>query len=494
MADGSLGGLGSSIGLTATAKDYSNLYRYSQMAKAQKAKAKDDKLDDILKHVTIKVAESNLHDLEVNQMEIRTAQFIDKARQAIGQDDMGSFYKEFGSYQADLNNAKNRSQGYWGLEKTVREAASGNKYVPKNVRQAAGLMLNSASSADYINALTENGVKRNAFFDYDEQGHVMTQSFDAYDINKAAKDLISGNSVIIGRGPETYDPLTKTKIQPYIKGLPLDDVAAGEIKKMVGPDGYAVQPTLTAKQIPSILLKNPALAAQYIDQYNLEDKTPEEVEQHFFETVVKPNVELKESTQVSKAPGQTNIYNQPATPGDYTFEGGPASKLIFSYSMPKEWLIANPGKSKYIFTVDSPYSVSLAVGGNTTFRLQPSKNFINKATGKSMESPSSQPIDVNNVSVLPYEIKDDVKIVISNERVQALKSQGKKVEYSAFIEGKGQLVGVEGELTNADFYTEFTSSIRSNIANQSSVLGAKAKAALVKGFFKLDKEIAAANK
>lgn len=486
MADGSLGGLGSSIGLTATAKDYSSLYRYNQQAKAQKAKAQEDKLDDILKHVTIKVAESNLHDLEVNQMEIRTAQFIDKARQAIGQDDMGSFYKEFGSYQADLNNAKNRSQGYWGLEKTVREAASGNKYVPKNVRQAASLMLNSASSADYINALAENGVRRNAFFDYDEQGHVMTQSFDAYDINKAAKDLISGNSVIIGRGPETYDPYTKTKFQPYIKGLPLDDAAAGEIKKMVGPDGYAVQPTLTAKQIPSILLKNPALAAQYIDQYDLEDKTPEEVEQHFFETVVKPNVELKESTQVSKAPGQTIINNQPGTPGDYTFEGGPATNLNFSYEL------AN--NETYSFAVDAPYSVSFSMDGGLVFRLSPSKNFINKATGKPYTSTTSQPVDVNMANVLPFEVKNGVKIVIGNDRVKQLKDAGKKVQYAAFIEGKGQLIGAEKELTNVDLYTELTPAVRSNFANQAAAKGKNVKAALIKGFYRIDKEVAAANK
>jgi hypothetical protein len=486
MADGSLGGLGSSIGLTATAKDYTNLYRYNQQAKAQKAKAQNDKLDDILKTITIKVGESNLHDLEVNQMEIRTAEFVDKARQAVGQDDMGAFYKEFGSFQADLNNAKNRSKGYWQLETTVRDAASGNKYVPKNVRQAAGLMLNSASSADYINALGENGIKRNAFFDYDEQGHVMTQSFDAYDINKAAKDLISGNSVIIGRGPEVFDPYTKTKIQPYIKGLPLDDAAAGEIKKMVGPDGYAVQPTLTAKQIPSILLKNPALAAQYIDTYNLEDKTPDEVEQHFFETIVKPNVELKESTQVTKAPSSITVNNQPGTPGDYTFEGGPSTNLNFAYSM--------ADNTKFNFQVDSPYSVSMALDGGLTFRINPSRNFINKATGKQYTSTSTQPIDINNVSVLPYEIKDGVKIVIGNDRVKQIKDGGQKVKYSAFVEGKGQLIGAEKEITNADFYTELTPALRSNISNQAAVKGPKVKSALSKGFVRLDQEVAAANK
>jgi len=485
MADGSLGGLGSSIGLTATAKDYSSLYRYNQQAKIQQAKAKQDKLDDIIKHVTVKAGD-DLHRLEVEPMRIRTSEFIDKARQFIGQDDMSSFYTELTNFQSDLNMAKSRSAGYNGLEKTVREAASGNKYIPKNVRQAAGLMLNSATSADYIGALDNNGVKQNAFFDYDEQGNIQTQSFDAYDISKATKDLISGNSVIVGRGPEVFDPYTKTKIQPYIKGLPLDDAAAGEIKKMVGPDGYAVQPTLTAKQIPSILLKNPALAAQYIDTYNLEDKTPDEVEQHFFETIVKPNVELKESTQVTKAPSSITVNNQPGTPGDYTFEGGPSTNLNFAYSM--------PDNTKFNFQVDSPYSVSMALDGGLTFRINPSRNFINKATGKQYTSTSTQPIDINNVSVLPYEIKDGVKIVIGNDRVKQIKDAGQKVQYSAFVEGKGQLIGAEKEITNADFYTELTPALRSNISNQAAVKGPKVKSALVKGFVRLDQEVVAANK
>jgi hypothetical protein len=487
MADGTLGGLGSSIGLTATAKDYSSLYKYNQQLRAQQEKAKQDKLDDIIKNVTIKVGEQNLHDLEVGPMKIRVGEFVNKARQSIGQDDMSGFYEELASFQADLNNAKNRSKGYWGLETTVKEAAAGNKYVPKNVRQAARLMLNSASSADYINALAENGVQRNAFFDYDQQGHVMTQSFDTYDITKATKDLISGNSIIIGRGEEVYDPVTKTKIQPYIKGLPLDDAAAGEVRKMVGPDGVAVQPTLTAKQIPTILLQNPALAAQYIDTYDLEDMSPEEVENHFFENIVKPNVKLKESVQTTKQPGSTSVYvNTGATAGDYTFEGGPATNLNFSYEL--------ADNTTFPFTVDAPYSVSLSMDGGLAFRLSPSKEFINKATGKPYTSTTSQPVDVNITNVLPYEVKGGVKVVIGNDRVKKLKSEGKKVNYAAFIEGKGQLVGVEKELTNVDLYTELTPAIRSNIANQAAAKGKNVKAALMKGFLRIDKEVAAANR
>lgn len=38
----------------------------------------------------------------------------------------------------------------------------------------------------------------------------MTQSFDAYDIPKAVKDMIAGNSVVIGESTEPYtDPNTK---------------------------------------------------------------------------------------------------------------------------------------------------------------------------------------------------------------------------------------------------------------------------------------------
>ena len=389
MADGTLGGLGSSIGLTATPREYTSLYKYSQQLRAQQEKAKQDKLDDIIKNVTVKAGE-NLHRLEVEPMRIRTAEFIDRARQYVGQDDMSGFYQELTNYQADLNMAKSRSAGYNGLEKTVRDAAAGNKYVPKNVRQAAGLMLNSATSADYINAMNENGIKRNAFFDYDNQGNVMTQSFDAYDINKAVKDLIAGNSVVIGRGKEVFDPYTKTKIQPYIKGLPLDDAAAGEVRKMVGPDGVAIEPTLTAKQIPSILLQNPALAAQYIDTYDLEDKTPDEVEQHFFETVVKPNVKLKESVQTTKQPGSTNVYVSTGTAADYAFEGSPIPELNFGASV---------GGKSMPFATDSKYSVPLAVG-DLKFRFTPTKTLVFKNTSLPYKGPTTTTIDAQNLYLI----------------------------------------------------------------------------------------------
>lgn len=486
MADGSLGGLGSSIGLTATPREYTSLYKYSQQLRAQQEKAKQDKLDDIIKSVTVKAGE-NLHRLEVEPMRIRTAEFIDRARQYVGQDDMSSFYQELTNYQADLNMAKSRSAGYNGLEKTVREAAAGNKYIPKNVRQAAGLMLNSATSADYINAMNENGIKRNAFFDYDDQGNVMTQSFDAYDINKAVKDLIAGNSVVIGRGKEVFDPYTKTKMQPYIKGIPYDDNQAAGVRNMIDENGFMVQPTLTAKQIPGKLLSNTALAAQYIDMYDLEDMTPDQIEQHFMETVVDPNIKLKEGVQTSKeSKGLTIINQMGSTPGDYTFEGGPATNLNFSYKL--------ADNSTFPFTVDAPYSVSFSMDGGLTFRLSPSRNYINKATGQPYTSTTSQPIDVNMANVLPYEVKNGVKVVIGNDKVKQLKAAGKKVNYAAFIEGKGQLIGAEKEITNVDLYTELTPAIRSNMATQAASKGKLVKAALMKGFLRLDKEIAAANK
>ena len=229
MADGSLGGLGSSIGLTATAKDYSNLYRYSQMAKAQKAKAKDDKLDDIIKLVTVKSSESKLHPLEVESMKIRTGEFVQKLRRMSAEEDISGMDNEVTSMFADLNEAQNRSSDYWGLEKTVKEAAAGNKYVPKNVRQAARIMVGSASSADFINALNDNQVRRNDFLDYDDNGRVVTQSFDYYDIPKAVKDMIAGNSVVIGRATEPYtDPNTKTTFFPRVMGIPIDDAEAAQ--------------------------------------------------------------------------------------------------------------------------------------------------------------------------------------------------------------------------------------------------------------------------
>jgi hypothetical protein len=472
--------IGSSIGLTGTPREYTQLYKYNQQLQAAKQKAKQDKLDDIIRDVTIKSGE-NLHRLEVEPMRIRTAEFIDRARQSIGQDDMSSFYDELTNYQSDLNLAKSRSVGFNSLEKTVREAAAGNKYVPKNTRQAASLMLNSATSADYINVLNDAEVKRNAFFDYDDQGNVMTQSFDAYDINKATKDLINGNSVIIELGKPTKDEFTGNVFIPRVMGLPMDDAAANEVKKIINPDTKSmVQPSLTAKQIPGILLKNPALAAQYIDQYDLEDKSPEEIEQHFFETVVKPNVKLKESIQVLRKPGTTNINVSTGTAAEYAFDGSPLPELSF-------------GAQNKTFTVDAPYSVPLTIG-DLKFRFTPTTTLIQKNTSEPYKSSTTTTLDANYVNVLPYEMKGNSKIVISNDRVKQLKSQGKKVKYAAFVEGKTGFFGVESEVTNPDFYTEFTPAIKANFANQVATKGKQASAAWARGVDRLDKELAKANR
>jgi hypothetical protein len=473
--------IGSSIGLTGTPREYTQLYKYNQQLQAAKQKAKQDNLDDIIKDVTVKVDQSNLHDLEVKPMEIRTAEFIDRARQSLGQDDMSAFYDEFTNYQADLNNAKNRSSRYWQLEKTVREAAAGNKYVPKNVRQAAGLMLNSASSADYIQALNDAEVKRNAFFDYDDQGRIMTQSIDAYDINKKVKDIISGNSVIIQVGKPTKDEFTGSVFIPKVMGLPMDDTAADEVKKIIDPDTkQMVQPSLTAKQIPAIVLSDENLAAQYIDQYNLEEATPEEIEQHFFDNMVKPNVKLKESMQVLRKPGTTNINVSTGTAADYAFEGSSDTGLLF-------------GVNNKSFTVDSPYSVPLAFG-ELQFRFTPKVTLINKNTSLPYGSAVSSKISVNYANVLPYEMKGNSKIVISNERVKALRAQGKKVKYAAFIEGKTEFIGAEGEMTNPDFYTELNGAVKANIANVLATKGKAASAAWARGIADIDKKVAAANR
>jgi hypothetical protein len=471
--------IGSSIGLTGTPREYTQLYKYSQQLQAAKQKAQQDKLDDIIKDVTIKSGE-DLHRLEVEPMRIRTAEFIDRARQSIGQDDMSSFYDELTNYQSDLNLAKSRSVGFNNLEKTVREAAAGNKYIPKNTRQAASLMLNSATSADYIGVLNEAGVRRNAFFDYDDQGNVMTQSFDSYDINKAAKDLIAGNSVIIGRGPETYDPLTKTKIQPYIKGLPMDEAAAGEIRKMVGPDGTMVEPTLTASQIPGILLKNPALAAQYIDQYDLEDKSPEEIEQHFLETVVKPNVKLKESVQVTKKSGDINITNQQGTAGEYSFIGAPRSKLNFGGTDKNGNMIVN--------SIDSKYSVQLSVGGDLTFSFAPAGTMIDKESGETFKLTGGGDMKANYVHVLPYQEINGVKYVISEPVAKLLyTNKGKKVPYAAFVEGKSLDYTVQPNVTNPDYYTEFTTDILGGFATNAAQKGKAVSQSFAKGISELNK-------
>jgi len=240
----------------------------------------------------------------------------------------------------------------------------------------------------------------------------------------------------------------------------MDEAAAGEIRKMVGPDGTMVEPTLTASQIPGILLKNPALAAQYIDQYDLEDKSPEEIEQHFFETVVKPNVKLKETMQVLKKPGDINITNQQGTAAEYAFDGSPLPELSFGVD----------GKQ---FTVDAAYSVPLAIG-DMKFRFTPTTTLINKNTSRPYTSSVTTTIDANVANVLPYEMSGKSKIVISNARVKQLKAQGKKVKYAAFVEGKTGFIGAEGEITNPDFYTEFTPAIKSNFAAQAATKGKQA--------------------
>jgi hypothetical protein len=483
MADGSLGGLGSSIGLTATAKDYSNLYRYNQQAKAQKQKAKDDKLDDIIKLVTVKSSESKLHPLEVESMRIRTGEFVQNVRRMAAEDDINGVDNAVTNMFSDLNNAQNRSNDYWGLEKTVREAAAGNKYVPKNVREAARIMVGSASSADFITALNDNQVKRNNFLDYDDNGRVVTGSFDYYDINKSVKDLIAGNSVVIGRSTEPYtDPNTKTTFFPRVMGIPIDDAEAAEVSKMVDANGNLVRPMLTARKIPKTLLADTDLAAQYIDQYDLVDKTPEEIEEHFYKNMVEPNVKRKETIQTAKPPGSTTIINQSGTAAEYAFEGSPLPDLNFGASV---------GGKSMSFAVDSKYSVPL---GGISFRFTPNQSLINKNTSIPYKSPVSTNINANFVNILPYEIKDGVKVVTSNERVNQLKEQGKKVKYAAFLEGKTEFIGVEGEITNPDFYTEFTPAVRSVYALTIAQKGKQAGAAFAKGMMNLDKELAAANK
>jgi hypothetical protein len=135
----------------------------------------------------------------------------------------------------------------------------------------------------------------------------------------------------------------------------------------------------------------------------------------------------------------------------------------------------------------------LAVG-DLEFRFPPSGTIINKNTNMPTTSPASSKLSANYVHILPYEIENGVKFVISNKRVQKLKSQGKKVKYSAFVEGKTSMFGVEREATNPDVYTEFTPAIRSNFAASAAGKSKAIGAAFAKGMIKLDKQLAAANK
>jgi hypothetical protein len=244
---------------------------------------------------------------------------------------------------------------------------------------------------------------------------------------------------------------------------------------------------LTARKIPKTLLNNTDLAAQYIDQYDLEDKTPEEIEQHFYENMVEPNVKRKETIQTAKPPGSLTINNNQGTAAEYAFVGGPSPGLNFSVYDDKT-------KTKIAYNVDAIYSVPLAIG-DMEFMMNPSKYFVNKATRKQLGSTTIAPLVANNINVLPYELNaDGVKVVISNDDVQELKNKGKKVKYAAFVEGKQKLMGVEPMLTNADYYTEFTPALRANFAKYAATKGKQASAAFAQGILRLEKEVVAANK
>jgi hypothetical protein len=336
-------------------------------------------------------------------------------------------------------------------------------------------MVGSASSADFITALNDNQVRRNDFLDYDDNGRVVTQSFDYYDIDKSVKDLIAGNSVVIGVAKEPYtDPNTKTTFFPRVMGIPIDDAEAAEVSKMVDANGNLVRPMLTAKKISKTLLNNTSLAAQYIDQYDLEDKTPEEIEQHFYENMVEPNVKRKETIQTAKPPGSTTIINNQGTAAVYAFIGAPKAKLNFM----------EDGK---LTQIDSAYSVQLAVDGDLTFQFSPSGAMIAKEDNTAYSLVGSSDLKANYIHVLPYREVKGVKYVISEAAAKAIYAG--KVKYAPFVEGKVMDFTVQPNVSNPDYYTEFTTDVLGGFANNAATKGKQASAAFAEGIKQLNKKL-----
>lgn len=443
--------IGLSIGLTGSPREYPQLYKYNQQLEAAKRKAKDDKIDEIVNNVAVKAGDK-LHKLEVEPMRLRVGKFIDEANKYKQVDDMQGFMRAVSDFQADVNYAQERSKNFNELEKNYREAASGNKYVFKNQKDAVLLMKDAASTADYIDALNKNGIQKNSFFDYGNDGTVYFSTVDRYDTDKAVRDLIDKNKIVLAK-KEYTDPTTKAKAMEFVKGIPLDEDEAKYLNQLATKEGRPVGGVLTANKIASTLLSNPGFAAQYIDEYDLQGLSLDDVEKHFYETKVLPNVKREEGAKyLYQKPSTTVIVNNEKQES-FDFSGGPRQGLYFGSSTAK-------------IPVDSPYSVPLAIG-DLSFRITPGKQWISKADGAPLPSSSSTAkIETNYINVLPYILVDGVKVVTTAEASK--KANNGKVQYAPFVEGKVGYLTQAGvfELTNKDYYTEFDASIIPNFRNQ----------------------------
>lgn len=472
-----LEGIGLSIGLTGTPKEYTSLYKYRQQLDAAKRKASDDKIDDIISQVSVKYGDK-LHKLEAEPMRIRTGEFINEALRLKQSQDMQGFYQAVANYESDLMQARNRSKSFFELQDVNREAAAGNKYLFKNQKEAANLMLKSASTADYIQALKANGIQKNMLFDYADDGSIEFMTVDKYNLNKAAKDLIDGNKIVIGK-TEYPDPAKPGGIVREIAyGIPETEEEAKYLATLKDAAGNPITPKITVPGVAKTLLENPAVAAQFIDEYNLEGKTPEEIEKEFIDKIVRPNSKLKEGVVKFSPASVTNINVNTEKQKSYTFSGAQTSVNVS----------ATNDKGGTASNVDSPYSIPFGSVKDVSFRVLPSKGWVTASSGQSMGSTSSADIKLNYVSVLPYVEANGVKRVATKE---ASSKQYGKVQYAPFAFGKLMRIGAEQEITNADYYKELTGDLETGFVN--SVTDKPGREAMQKSISRLKNAVRKAN-
>ena len=472
-----LEGIGLSIGLTGTPKEYTSLYKYRQQLDAAKRKASDDKIDDIVSQISVKYGDK-LHKLEAEPMRIRTGKFINEALRLKQSQDMQGFYQAVADYETDLLQARNRSKTFFELQEMKREAAAGNKYLFKNQKQAADLILKSASTADYIQALKANGIQRNMLFDYADDGSIEFMTVDKYDLNKAAKNLIDGNKIVIGK-TEYPDPAKPGGIiREVAYGIPETEEEAKYLATLKDAAGNPITPKVTVPGVAKTLLENPAVAAQFIDEYNLEGKTPEEIEKEFIDKIVRPNNKIKEGVVKFSPPSSTTINVNTEKQKSYTFSGAQTSVNV----------AATNDKGGIANSVDSPYAIPFGSVKDISFRVLPSKSWVTAGTGKQMGSTSSSEIKLNYVSVLPYIEEGGVKRVATKG---ASSNQFGKVQYAPFAFGKLMRIGAEQEVTNTDYYRELSGDLETGFVN--SVTDKAGREAMQKSISRLRNAVRKAN-
>ena len=473
-----LEGIGLSIGLTGTPKEYTSLYKYRQQLDAAKRKASDDKIDDIVSQVSVKYGDK-LHKLEAEPMRIRTGKFINEALRLKQSQDMQGFYQAVADYETDLLQARNRSKTFFELQEMKREAATGNKYLFKNQKEAADLILKSASTADYIQALKANGIQRNMLFDYADDGSIEFMTVDKYDLNKAAKNLIDGNKIVIGK-TEYPDPAKPGGIiREVAYGIPETEEEAKYLATLKDAAGRnPIIPKITVPGVAKTLLENPAVAAQFIDEYNLEGKTPEEIEKEFIDKIVRPNNKIKEGVVKFSPASNTTINVNTEKQKSYTFSGAQTSVNVSATNV----------KGGITNSVDSPYAIPFGSVKDVSFRVLPSKSWVTASNGKSMGSTSSSEIKLNYVSVLPYVEEGGVKRVATKE---ASSAQYGKVQYAPFAFGKLMRIGAEQEVTNADYYRELSGDLETGFVN--SVTDKSGREAMQKSISRLRNAVRKAN-